>query len=325
MRCWYSARLCLSFPSREHPVPEGRAPLLVTLADDLLEILVDREVALSARDGVDGQLVLAQRELEVAHLGDLDGARDGVGDVREDLRHLLGRADVQLRPAEAHPVRVVDGLARADAEHHVVRLVVLAEEVVRVVGGDERDARLLRQLDEVFVDLDLVFELVILNFEEVIPLAEDVLKLVRRLRGLFESALLEVRLRDARQTRREADEAAAELDEQLAVDARLAVEAFLERLRGEADEVVIPLAVFGEEDHVVVGLLAFARLGLVRAVAGREVDLAADERLDVVRLHLLVEGDRAVHVAVVGHRARLHPQLADALGERLDLDGAVEE
>ena len=116
-------------------------------------------------------MVFAQGELEVAHLGDVERARDGVGRVGENLRHLFGRADVPLRAAEAHAVRVVDGLARADAEHHVVRLVVVAEEVVRVVGGDERDTRLLREFDEVFVDSDLVVELMILDFEEVIATA----------------------------------------------------------------------------------------------------------------------------------------------------------
>jgi hypothetical protein len=56
-----------------------------------------------------------------------------------------------------------------------------------------------------------------------------------------------------------------------------------------------------------------------------QVNLAADQRLHVVRLHLLVEGDRAVHVAVVGHRAGLHPEFSDPFGERLYLYGPVKK
>ncbi len=154
----------LELAVRLHAIPDRRAALLVALAYDLLEVLFNRDVALLARDGEDGQVVLAERELEIAHLCDLGRSAHGVGaEVFENLRHLFGRADVPLRAAEAHPVGVVDRAARADAEHHVVGLVVVAVEVVRVVGGDERDARSLREIDEVAVDPLLIFQLVILN------------------------------------------------------------------------------------------------------------------------------------------------------------------
>ena len=52
--------------------------------------------------------------------------------------HLLGAADVELVGLELHPVRVVDRLAGVDAEQDVVRLGVLAGQVVGVAGGDER-------------------------------------------------------------------------------------------------------------------------------------------------------------------------------------------
>jgi hypothetical protein len=42
-----------------HPVPDGLPALLVALPDDLLEILVNRDVAFLGRDGEDGQAVLA--------------------------------------------------------------------------------------------------------------------------------------------------------------------------------------------------------------------------------------------------------------------------
>ncbi len=86
---------------------------------------------------------------------------------------------------------------------------------------------------------------------------------------------------------------------------------------------MIAFAILRQKDHVVVRLLALSSLRLVVARGGREVNLAADQRLDAVRLHLAVEGDCAVDVAVIGHRARLHAEFLDALGERLDLYGPV--
>jgi len=61
------------------------------------------------------------------------------------------------------------------------------------------------------------------------------------------------------------------------------------------------------------------------AATDREIGLASDNRLDPLRLHRVVERDRAVHVAVVGHGARVHAQRSQAFGKRFDLDGAVEQ
>src|SRR3712207_9007875 len=52
-----------------------------------------------------------------AHVRYSRRARDGVGDVLENLGHLFGRAHVPLGAAEAHAVRLVDGLARRSEEH----------------------------------------------------------------------------------------------------------------------------------------------------------------------------------------------------------------
>jgi hypothetical protein len=73
-----------------------------------------------------------------------------------------------------------------------------------------------------------------------------------------------------------------------------------------------------------IGSLVFdARLVETRAV--RDVHLAADDRLDAHRLHRVVELDRPEHVAVIGDRARRHPELRDFLRELVGTAGAVEE
>src|SRR5205085_7855027 len=109
-----------------------------------------------------------------------------------------------------HAVWVAHGLARADAEHYVVCLVVFAEEIVRVVCGDERDACAFRERDEVAVDPLLVGKLVILYFEEVVAAAQYVLELARGALSLFELSVFQMRLRHARQAGGESDESAAE-------------------------------------------------------------------------------------------------------------------
>ena len=61
------------------------------------------------------------------------------------------------------------------------------------------------------------------------------------------------------------------------------------------------------------------------SAAFRDVGFTTDDRLDPARFHRVVESDRAKHVAVIGHRARCHPEFFGAFSERLNLDGAVEE
>ena len=56
-----------------------------------------------------------------------------------------------------------------------------------------------------------------------------------------------------------------------------------------------------------------------------EVDLAADDRLDAVLGARLVQLHRAVHHAVVGETEGGLLELRGALGERVDLAGAVEQ
>jgi hypothetical protein len=56
-----------------------------------------------------------------------------------------------------------------------------------------------------------------------------------------------------------------------------------------------------------VEVVAAWNLRAIAALAGREIDLASDDRLDPGRLCLLIELDRAEHVAVIGHRDRFHP------------------
>ena len=110
----------------------------------------------------------------------------------------------------------------------------------------------------------------------------------------------------------EADDALGKLAQRVAVHARLAVvEAFEIALGDEFAEIVPALVVFGEQRHVG-GALAAGELLLVLHFPRGEVDLAAEDRLHPGLVALLVELDRAVEVAVVGHRHRGHARVPSA-------------
>ena len=73
-----------------------------------------------------------------------------------------------------------------------------------------------------------------------------------------------------------------------------------------------------------VGLLATHRSSRTISAVGRgDVSLASDNRFDTALFHRVVERDGAVHVAVIGHGTRLHPEFLGAFGQWFYLDGAV--
>ena len=111
--------------------------------------------------------------------------------------------------------------------------------------------------------------------------------------------------------------------QQLAVGPGLVEEPLHRGARGEPEEVVHPLGVLGQQRHVGVGagpgdvvvtavVPAHPLLVEARGVGG-EVGLHADDRLDPGGLGLGPEVVGAEHVAVVGHRDRVHAQLGGPL------------
>jgi hypothetical protein len=77
---------------------------------------------------------------------------------------------------ELEPLRVRQGGAGLHAQQRVVGLVVLTVRVVRVVGGEQRRADPAGDLDQLRVGLVLGGEPVVLQFDEQVVLAEDLLQ-----------------------------------------------------------------------------------------------------------------------------------------------------
>ena len=98
--------------------------------------------------------------------------------------HLRGRLRGRS-PAVSNFIRFgrVEVVARADAQQDVVRVVLLAVDVVQVVGDDERQAGLGRQAQQLLVEPALLGDPVVLELEEEAVLAEDVVVLARELAG----------------------------------------------------------------------------------------------------------------------------------------------
>ena len=183
--------------------------------------------------------------------------------------------------------------------------------VVRVVGGDQRRADAPGQLDQLGVGRALLGQAVILQLDEEVVLAEDVLE-AGCLLGRAVDVAAEQRLEHvAAEAPGGGDDTLGVRRQQLPVEPRLVVVALEECPRRELDEVLVAPVVLGEQRQVVVELVP--ALGVTARVVGpaaaggplgpgvvRHVRLGADDRLDPVLLTLPVEVEDSVHVAVIG-------------------------
>ena len=260
----------------------------------------------------------AEVELDRAPLGHLEGPRQCVLEAREVPGHLVRRLEEELVRVEAPVRRILEGVARLDAEERLVRERVVGVEVVHVTRRDEREPGLFRERDERGIDFLLLGEPGVLQLDVGRVAPEDLHEPVEILARVLRPVLDE-RARDAsRQASGQRDDALRVTLEQLPVDARLVVVALEIAERGELDEVRVALVRLREQREVRVAL----RLG---AAVVRDVDLAPDDRLHARLARLAVELDRSCERAVIGERDRRHLEPCCLVHERRDPARAVED
>ena len=89
-------------------------------------------------------------------------------------------------------------------------------------------------------------------------------------------------------------------------------------------QVLVALHVPGQNHEVVVGPFSLAGFGAVSAVAGRDVGLHADDRLEAGGAGLFLEGPHAEQAPVVRERERRHLELLGLPDQVRDAIRAVE-
>ena len=270
-----------------------------------------------------GQVVLAELKVDLTPLRDLDRVRERLRMLREQRRHFIRVLDVELLRFELHAGRVIDRLAHLDRHEDVLRARVRTGQIMRVVGRDKLNVQLLRELIQSLVDLFLLLDAVILYLEiEMLPV-EDLEKFLADLIGLVHISVRNRARNRAREAGGHADEALAVSAQKLHVDARLHVKTLGERGRDHMDEVFVAGHVLAQQDEVAVPFAVDVAALVARM--RREVDLAADDRMDALRLAGAVKVDHAVHDAVVGQRTRGLSEVRNTLDQLFDAARAVEQ
>ncbi len=119
---------------------------------------------------------LAELDLDLRALGDQQRVVARVRRFAEHVAHLGGALDVEVVAVELEPVRLALQRARLHAEQRVVRLGIFLVRVVAVVGREQRRGQLAGDVEQRAQDRGVVFLAVILQLDEEVLAAEDVLE-----------------------------------------------------------------------------------------------------------------------------------------------------
>ena len=269
-----------------------------------------------------GDFGVAEVKVKVTLVRDLLGVLAGLRHHGEQIVHFIRRLDVKLIGLELHLIGVLHGLAGLDAEKDALHFGVFPAQIVGVVGGGHRDARLPRQLDELGQNDGVLFQAVVLQLNVVIAFAKQVPVpqcrvfcplVVPRQNGLRDLA---------RQTGRKADEPFVVLFEQLLINAGLGVKPLGEGCGDHLDEVLVAGLIFAQQDQMVV---AVDLVDLIEPGASGNVDFAADDGLDARFSGRFIKLHTAVHDTVVGAGDGRLPALLHAVHQLVDAAGTVQQ
>ena len=193
-----------------------------------------------------------------------------------------------------------------------------------VVGGHQRDVQLLAHLQKLRVHQALVRNPVVLQFQEIVALAEAFLVLPGGLPGLLRQVLHDVALHFPRKAGGQRDQPLMVTVQDFHVHPGLVIIPFREALADNLHQVGVAGVVLRQQDKMVVPVLAAGGL-FVETGVGRYIDLAANDRVDALFLRRPVEVDDAVHDAMVRDGGAVHAQLLHPGDILFDFIGTVQE
>ncbi len=292
-------------------------PLLQPVAAGVLKQALQR---LARRHGEDGEVVLAELQLEVAALGHLHRVAQGLWAPAELACHHVWRLEIQLVGGKLEAARIADHLAGLDAEQHLVGVCLVLVEIVAVVGRHQLDAEIMAQFLQARIDLPLLRDAVLLHLE-VEAVAEELAQLQSLFPRRIHAAVADQPRHLAVQAGGEGDQPFVVVGQQPAVNARLVVEASRLRHRSQLHQVAVAVLVHRQEDEVEVVARA---LVVDEVVSLGDVQLAADDGTQASFLGLGVELQRAVHRPVVGDSHGVHAVFFRFLNQVADADGTIE-
>ena len=270
-------------------------------------------------------MVLAESELQIAHIRNFLRVFKGVLISAEQVCHFRLAAEVEILRLIAHPIFIVHGFAGLDAQQDVVSLGVLLSEIVCIVGADHGDAGLLMDFQDRLVHDFLIPDTVILQLQIEAIRAKQLRHFQSIGLGIVVFAVPQTAGDLTGQTRGQGDQSPGVFPQQILVDPGLHIKALCPRKGHHVGKVAVALLIFAQQHQMAALAVEFVDFIKPGAALRRYIDLAADDGLDPLRLAGPVEVDDAVHDAVIRNGAGGLPHGLHNSRQLLDLAEAVQQ
>ena len=262
--------------------------------------------------------------LNIASVGNALRIFKSLRRVGKEASHLLLALDIKLSSRIAHAVLVGQFFAGLDTQQDVVRLGVVRISIMAVIGRDQGDSHLAAHAEQLGVHGLLVGVAVVLEFQEVVSLPKYLFVALCRLPGTRRTPADNLSRDLSGKAGGRGDNSFVELAQQIQVHTRFVVKSLCEGPADDLHQIRVSGIVLRQQNEVVIPVLPVALL-TVKARTGRDIDLAADDRLDARRFRGLIKVNHAVHHAVVGNGRGCHAEFFDTADILGDLVGSVQE
>ena len=174
---------------------------------------------------VNGVVVFAEGEFDLAHFSDGAGIGNGLRGFLEGELHFLAGFEVKLPGVVTHAFFIAEHGSGLDAEEGVVGFPVAVIDIVHIVCSDDLEPELGSDFEEVGDDAPLFLDAVIHQFDDKIFLAENINEAGGGLPCCGEIAAEQEAGDDSGETTGESDESLAVSGEGFEVGAGVVVEA----------------------------------------------------------------------------------------------------
>ena len=196
---------------------------------------------------------------------------------------------------------------------------------MHVVGRHQFQAEFPGPRDQMAVDLRLVGDAVILQFEIKILRPQRLLEPINRVARPGQLVLDDQFGYFAGQAAGQEDQPLLVRGQQFLVHARFVIIALQMRGGRQPDQILVTRFVLGQQAQMMIGVPAAAARFLFQAAARRDINLAADDRFDALLPRRLVKINRAVKDAVIGDGQGGELQFARLLHQPVQAAGAIEQ
>ena len=120
------------------------------------------------------QQQMAELHLHVAAVSNFIGIAQSLRTIAEQRLHLIIAFQIIAVVVKAHTIRLINRAGRLDAQQNILRCGILLLHIMQIVCRHKTKTELLRQLLQLRAYLVLLIKVMVLNFQKVVFLAENV-------------------------------------------------------------------------------------------------------------------------------------------------------